>query len=614
MRAPDEADGSDPGAGAAGGADRPPAATRDSPGLSRRSVLGAAAGLATGATAGCVQRVQSLVSRREPERLSISIKVVPADSDPVASRIARRLSKRLEAVGVDTSREPMAESELRRDVLVDHDFDVYVGRYPGHHDPDFLRSLLHTVYLNDRGWLNPFGFTDLELSDLLDQQRDLVGGAREVAVADVQREVARQQPFTVLAVPDDVAAMRRDRYVGAGRYGLGTPLRFLGLERTGGEPTFGVALTDGSITRNLNPIAIAEGDRRPFMGLLYESLGRHVEGRVRPWLATDWSFDLDGDRTAATVTLRDGLTWHDGTALTVDDVLFTYRFLADTSLGRRDTPAPAPPYQGQVSLVHDVERTGANALRFTFTGTGPAVCRRALTVPVLPEHVWAEKTGPAGFAGVDVVDDATEALVWSNIEPVGSGPLRFGSVVPDASLTLERFDDHFLVDAADDLPTRFGGGVDFEEFVVQVAPSDAAVVQLAAAGDVDATAGTLSPTVVPRVGREPDLQLLIDRSRAFYHVGYNVRRSPFGNPHFRRIVASLLDKERVVEELFDGYASPAATPLATTSWVPPDLEWSGADPEVPFRGTDGTLDVAAVRQALRDAGYEFGADGRLHAP
>lgn len=107
------------------------------------------------------------------------------------------------------------------------------------------------------------------------------------------------------------------------------------------------------------------------------------------------------------------------------------------------------------------------------------------------------------------------------------------------------------------------------------------------------------------------------RSGGFYHIGYNTRRAPLSNPRFRRVLASLIDKQTLVDVAFDGYAEPAASPLAATpEWVPSDLRWEDreTDPVHPFVGESGSLDSETARNRLREVGYRFDEEGRLLAP
>jgi len=578
-------------------------------GLSRRSLLGGASAGFAASSAGCLQYARSLVDRESPKQVSVRIKTVPADEDEAAVQIARALQKNMESVGIDASIVLMTGAELLRDVLLNESFDIYVSQYPSHHDPDFLRPALHSTFVTEQGWQNPFGISDLDLDEQLTEQRTAVGAERQRAVADVVGSVTEIQPFAMVCFPTRITVVRNDRFTNWN--GLEDPINYLALRRTedapDGEPTLRIALTDDRITKNYNPLAVEYRRPNPLTDLLYDPLARRSDGEIQPWLAGDvtWQWTEDTAVTA-TVKLRDGLTWHDGQPLTAADVAFTYRFLDDTSLGTGNMNVPSPRFRGRTSLVESVERLDAQTVRLEFGDTAKAVAARALTVPILPSHVWEEKSAATNIAGINISEGVTQALTWANPDPVGSGPLRFESRTPGERVVFSRFDDHVLV----------GGGPDrvsvpFERFVVQIAPSDTAAVSLVADGTVDATGDPIHPKVLDRVTENDPIDVLSGTSRSFYHVGFNTRREPFGNVRFRQAVARLLDAEHIASSVFDGHARPASTPLAGTAWEPPEFEWDGTDPVVPFAGKDGELDISDARGAFREAGYRYDGDGRL---
>lgn len=601
-----------------------PAADEASEGVTRRAVLRGVATAAAALTGGCVQRARKLLDRQTGTQVSLTIKTVPADEDRAATEIARTLRANLAAVGVDADIVLMREEELYRDVLINHKFDIYVARYPDTDDPDALRPLFHSEFGEEPGWQNPFGFTELTVDELLAEQRRQEGSDRRSTVFALQRNVARQQPLAVVGHPDEIQAVRTARFEGVARHFLRDPVDYMRVSvgraddssrDAGDEPSrrLRVTITDDRVTKNFNPIAVEFRNRGTFTGLLYDPLARRYDGAVYPWLARDWSWKVDGDETAAMVTLREDLRWHDGTSLTATDVAFTYRFLTDTTLGGEERPVPAPRFRGRTSLVESVERVDDRTLRFGFAQTAPEVAVRAFTVPVLPEAEWKPKATKAEFVGLDLFDGVTEALVWDNPEPVGSGVVQFERSVAEELLVCRRFNGHFLNRAEPEASHEFGGGLAFEELSVRVTPSDAAAVALLAAGEADATASNVDPSVVPRIGRSDDLQLLVTPSRSFYHVGFNTRRGVLSNQRFRRAVTRLLDKGALAGEVFDGYLTPAAVPVSPRRWVPSDLRWNGGDPEVPFVGTGGTLDTAAAKELFRTAGYQYSDDGTLLA-
>jgi peptide/nickel transport system substrate-binding protein len=578
--------------------------------LTRRRLLASSAATVAGLT-GCLQHTRNVLGRNPTEGVSLRILAMPADADPFAMEIARQLSDNLETCGVSARVEPMAPEALYRSILVNHDFDLYVTQLPPLRDPDELFSLLHSVYASEPGWQNPLGFTHLELDELLERQRSTDGETRQAVVTDVQDVLAETQPFTPIAFPDTLGTVRTDRFRGW-VHAPTDPRTLLGLECVEGvdAETLRLATHDGRITENRNPLAAEFRYRGTFVDLMYDSLGRRLVTDVGPWLADGWQFDERGDGLLATVSIRDGATWHDGTSLTASDVVFTYRFLRDTSMGNAESEVPASRFRGRVSLVDGVRARDERTVALSMATDSRSVAERAFTVPVLPRHVWSDKTGEATVAGVEPNRDVTQALVWNNPDPVGSGPLQFERATPSESLVLSRFDDHFLFESGERGPLDVPDGLAYDRLHLNRTSSDDSVVELVAAGDADATVAPLGPGVVPRIGRNSDLELRSDRSRSLYHVGYNTRTAPLSNPRFRRIVAHLVDKQHVVENVLDGYARPAASPLAGTRWLPAALEWEGTDPATPFFGSKGELAVSEAKTAFTEAGFRY-ADGTL---
>lgn len=597
---------------------------------SRRATLASVAAGATSLVGGCARRLRTVTAWEPSSQVSLRIKTSPADADPYALRAARAVAKWFRAAGVDAEVSPVAREELLRQVLLNGEFDLFVARLPERfRSPDGLYPLLHSRFADAPGWQNPFGYANLDVDGLLETQRRVAGERRRDVVDRIGRAVAETQPFTVLAFPDDIRAARSDRYRNWHLADLRSPLGYLTLDRVpddsgyrpdgttpedAGGDVLRLAVTDRRATENLNPLAVEFRRHGVLTGLLYDPLGYETgPGTVEPWLAESWAFTEDRGEPRARVRLRGDLKWHDGEPLTASDVAFTYALLADTSLGtarrdgeeNRDDPVPAPRFQGRNSLVDGVRAIDETTVEFQFVDCDAGVATRAFTVPVLPEHVWADRTGPASVGGI-VIGGATEALVTNNLPPVGSGPLRFVRNTPRESLVLERFDRHFLArDPSGGLPARMAGAPVFDRLSVRVVGSDVTAVEMVADGDADVTGTAVGAPTVPRIGRADELDLLVDRSEAPYVLGYNARHPPLTNPRFRNTLARLIDGAYLAETVFEGYARPAASPLAGTGWLPSDLRWDGADPVTPFIGSDGELDVRRARDAFRDAGYQY---------
>lgn len=564
--------------------------------IGRRAFIG---GVAT-ALAGCVgaggtERGRDGDASQEP--VSLAIKTTPADDDPYGMRIARTLSENLEAVGVRTDIVPMAMKELLESVLVDHDFDLYVARHPGGRDPDYLRSLFHAENVDERGWRNPFGVTESTLTDLLSSQRYQRGEERTSTVHDLLTTIAEIAPMTVLARPDTVHAIRTDRVVDWPTTGIRTPGDLLDLHSAGDSPveTVRIAVTDDRSTRNRNPLAFAFRDRGLITGLLYEPLCRWTSSGLEPGLAREWVWTDHDDGSQLSFILEDA-SWHDGKQVTADDVAFTYRFIADTSLGSMDDPVPAPMFRGRSELVDTVAVLDERTLSVTFSASRE-VARRALTLPILPEHEWRPRAEPADVAGLSLFGETTEALRWDNPEPVGSGPLAFESAEDEQSLHLTRFEDYFAEGPA------------FEQLMFRVAPSDAAAIELVVSDEVDGT-GPIDASLASRIARSGDAMMMAGKSISFYHIGFNVREPPLDDRGFRQAVGALVDRREVVDRIFDGFASSATVPL-DGKWKPDEGDLKRIGPAEIFPGDPGDLDHEAAIDAFWNVGYRRRDDGAM---
>jgi len=580
-------------------------------GVTRRSALAALSG-GLAATSGCLSRIRALVGRNEPTTVSLSIKTLPVDQDPYAIAIARQLSAWFEAAGIRASIQPITAEVLYRQTLVNHEFDVFVGQFPGtFDDPDAFYSLLHSTYSVESGTQNPFGYTNLLMDDLLERQRRETGSQRAETVSRIQRRLIQVCPFLVLGFPNVIRAARTDRFSGWNGAFDPSPLNLLGLDRTASATRLRATTPDDRPMANLNPLMSSYRGPSDITDLLYDALAYRYRDTLYPWAATNWEWTGE-DPLELEVTLRDSLTWHDGQQLTASDVSFTHRLLGDTSLASLSETVPVFRFRGRSSLVERATAVDDTTVRIQFTDCSRQTARRLLTVPVLPEHIWTTRTDRATVSGVDVGVTTTDALVDANIPPVGSGPLEFVSVSQGQTLVLERFDDHFLETSEETgVPSELADGPAFEELELEFVGLDSSAVNLVADGEADVTALGVEPTLASRIGRADDVSLNIDRSGAFYFVGFNTRRPPLTNPRFRNTMARLVDRGTLVESVFDGYADPAVSPLAGTAWLPPDLDWDPSNPVTEFLGTDGAVDSDRAHEAFRAAGYRYNEQGRL---
>ena len=160
---------------------------------------------------------------------------------------------------------------------------------------------------------------------------------------------------------------------------------------TTAEPTvFNILLESGSFGRmNYNAFCAA-----PFVV-------NDERGFAQPFIMTDWEISEDQKTMTATFATDQGITWHDGEPLTIEDIVFTFEYLINVK--------KATYTRG----ITSVEALDDKTVLFTFEGQTPfyVVNKMAMAVYVIPKHIWE---------GVEDYNNYTEADA-----AIGCGPLNW---------------------------------------------------------------------------------------------------------------------------------------------------------------------------------------------
>ncbi|MFP8954951.1 ABC transporter substrate-binding protein [Natrialbaceae archaeon A-arb3/5] len=568
----------------------------------RRRLLAGASAAATGSLAGCTDRIW--MGNTGPDQVELTIKTVPADDDAAAATIASRLRENFQAAGIGAAHEPIAKADLYRDVLLDGEYDVFVVRHYGFDEYDALYGLLHSQFVTEQGWQNPFRFYNEQCDELLEAQRTDEDD-RDGTLTDLFEFLEETSPYTVVAFP---------RRIGGVQSGIGTGIPPATtteyLEIMSEPPEDGsrsdpleVGVFGEGLTERLNPLVVDRNRIHGLTGLLYDPLVRQFgtgdDAEYVPWLATEVSWE---EQSQATVTLRDNLGWHDGSTVDADDVMFTYRFLEDTSMGELDSGLPAPRYRGKQILVENVERIDSRTVRFSFDRAVQQAAVRALTIPIFPEHVWEPRSEL-------VADHQTEALATDNDEPIGSGLFRLVEVT-DNSVELDPFNEHVLRREPSERPDSLERFSQFSGVHFQVSPNAGTMIDALRNGEIDLTASPIPPEETDLIRNESSTTLVSNEANSFYMVGYNHDHPSLRYPHFRRLLSQLIDREHTVTELFDGFAEPAST-FPSLAGIRDD-RWEADDEAavLEFPGTDGEINETRVRSLFEDEGHRY-EDGEL---
>jgi peptide/nickel transport system substrate-binding protein len=321
--------------------------------------------------------------------------------------------------------------------------------------------------------------------------------------------------------------------------------------RSGATPSPSTStLVEGIVGRatSVNPLEPRNAADLDLIALVFSGLTRSFpDGSVGPDLAESWTISRDGK--VYTFTLRAGAVWQDGQPVTADDVVFTVLTIQDAD------------YQGPLRASWrsvKVEKVDLRRVRFTLAEPLGAFLQ-ASTLPILPAHLLI---GTPVASLVDAV---------FNREPVGSGPYRL--------LRLD-FDEAELVLAASpqdgaealELASPGGGlgGPDgpIRRLLIRFYPDTASLVDAYRSGAVDTAAGLL-PGQVRELTELPDTTIIHYPSTTVTLIVPNVRSDHrvFANIYVRRGLLRSLDREGIIDGLYDGAAERADSPISPASWA-----------------------------------------------
>ncbi|CAL9543737.1 ABC transporter substrate-binding protein [Streptomyces sp. NPDC050585] len=299
-------------------------------------------------------------------------------------------------------------------------------------------------------------------------------------------------------------------------------------------------------------------------------------GDPRPALATSWK----QDGTRWTFTVRDGVTFHDGTPLTARD--------AARSLTRAATASPKP------RILDGVELTA--------TASGKTVTVTTATPdPLVPQRLSSPQLSIL----------SAKAYRGKTVDPVGTGTgaFRLTRVNGSASASLDRYDGYW------------GGRAKAPGIDVTFIPDGTARAAALRAGEADIVEA-VPVSQAALLDRDLVTEVPMPRTNTLY---LNTSKGPFKDPALRAAVRRAVDARPIVQDVYEGRADLAEGLLG------PAVTWADAlrAPRRPARAADprgatvtiGTFTDRAelpevaqtLQQQLRKAGFDVRLEVREYA-
>ncbi len=313
--------------------------------------------------------------------------------------------------------------------------------------------------------------------------------------------------------------------------------------------------------KSLDPAAVtAVNDFRILMNV-YDGLVRYKDGtlEVEPSLATSW--DISDDGLEYTFSLREGVSFHDGSAFDAEAVKFNFDRMLDENHPYHDTgPFPLSFF---FSAVEDVAVMDASTVKFTLNAPyAPFLSNLAYPTGLI--------VSPAAVMehGADFGRNAS-----------GTGAFTFGEWRSNEAVVVEANADYW------------GGAPALDAVVFRpITDANTRVAEMLAGG-IDMMV-EVPPVSLSSFGADP----YVVHEQAGPHVWFlilNAKEGPFADKRVRQAANYAINKGAIVNDVLEGTAAIAAGP------TPPAFAWAYNESLEPY-----PYDPDKARALLAEAGTE----------
>jgi peptide/nickel transport system substrate-binding protein len=316
---------------------------------------------------------------------------------------------------------------------------------------------------------------------------------------------------------------------------------------------------------NLNPFIGYSVPAYEVYHLNYDMLvGYAPNGDTRPELADSWTTSPDG--LTWTFKIHPGIKWQDGQPFTAKDVAFTYNYIIKNQLAAYSSYTVNMDKAVAVddaTVVFHLSKPKANMLR--------------LWIPIVPEHIWGKVPGKS--AGND----------FQNKPPViGTGPFQVVEAKKGEFVRLEANKNYWK------------GAPHVDEVIIEVYQNQDTMTMDLKSGGIDVAFG-VPVAQFNALKSAPGITAVAGQQKYLDELAMNTYDKPasLANPvlkdeKFRQAISWAVDKEKIVQTCFGGYADVGQSilvPSTDGAWTPSAAEKFGYDPE-------------KAKQMLDAAGYK----------
>ncbi|MBR3243778.1 MAG: ABC transporter substrate-binding protein [Parasporobacterium sp.] len=306
---------------------------------------------------------------------------------------------------------------------------------------------------------------------------------------------------------------------------------------------------------SLDPHNAEYAGTREVLFNIFEGLVKATpEGEIEPAVASE--YEISEDATKITFTLRDGITFHDGTPVTAEDVKYSIERYAGI--------------QGEesaFSIIKEIVIADENKIEVVLNEASSEFVYE-LTCAILPQ--------------------ANDANITTN--PIGTGPFKVASYVPGEDLVVEKYDGYWK-----------SGFPYLDEVDFKVVTDAKMAVNYLNAGTIDIyqyltadQAATVSS----------DYNILEGSVNYVQGMFLNNAVKPFDDIRVRQAIYYAVDRDMINEMIFGGKSH-----IIGTNMIPASKKYYNADTEKTY-----THDVEKAKELLKEAGYPDGFSFTITVP
>ncbi len=315
-----------------------------------------------------------------------------------------------------------------------------------------------------------------------------------------------------------------------------------------------ISIAVGKEPDDLNPIAnTGHGDFYDIIKIYSGLLKSDENLQLAPDLAESWTVSPDG-RTY-TFKLKKDVKWHDGSDFSAQDVKYTYELLKD---GKWISIFPV---SSEFKIIDDISVADQDTVRFTIN-EGPVSFQERFSLPILPKHILEGQ-------------DLAKTDFWQ--KPIGTGPYKFEDWKHGEELTLIANQDYY------------GEAPKIGVLKYIFVPDESARISLLRSGEVDAI--KIDPRSMKTLEGQTGIKIYSTPSANWYGINLPGKMWPFESKEVRQAIARAINKQQILDTIFNGQGEIAYGPFREADWV--------YNPEIAF-----PYDPEKARQLLADAGFE----------